>query len=131
MTSLRQALAERPELVREHLGRLVTVAQESKFVALAGALWEDGLFLYVPSGVGIEQPILHRIASTSGAPSFFRSLVIGRGRQRRRVGRGLPVRRAAGESLGSGVVELVTGQAARLRYANLQEWNHRPGTSTA
>jgi Fe-S cluster assembly protein SufD len=30
---------------------------------------------------------------------------------------------AAGETLASGVVELVTGQAARLRYANLQEWN--------
>jgi Fe-S cluster assembly protein SufD len=44
LTSLRQALAERPELVREHLGRLVS-GDESKFVALAAAQWEDGLFL--------------------------------------------------------------------------------------
>ena len=75
LTSLRQALAERPELVQEHLGRLVT-GEESKFVALAAAHWEDGLFLYVPGGVAVEQPILHRIASTSGAPSFFRSLIV-------------------------------------------------------
>jgi len=122
LTSLRQALAERPELVREHLGRLVT-GEESKFVALAATHWEDGLFLYVPGGVAVEQPILHRIASTSGAPSFFRSLIVLGQQAEATVVEDYLSGEAAGESLASGVVELVTGQAARLRYANLQEWN--------
>lgn len=120
--SLRQALAEKPDLVEKHLGRLVTGA-ESKFVALAAALWEDGLFVYVPNGVGIEQPILSRYAATSGAPSYFRSLiVVGEGAEATIV-EDYASDEAAGESLASGTVELVTGQASRLRYANLQEWN--------
>jgi Fe-S cluster assembly protein SufD len=122
LTSLRQALVDRPELVREHLGRLVS-GGESKFVALAAAQWEDGLFLYVPGGVIVEQPILHRIASTGGAPSFFRSLVVLGPQADVTVVEDYLSADAAGETLASGIVELVTGQAARLRYANLQEWN--------
>lgn len=122
LTSLRQALAERPELVERHLGRLVT-GQESVFTALAAALWEDGLFLYVPAGVGIEQPILHRVASTGPAPTFVRSLVIVDSSAEATVVEDFVSDEGAGESLASGAVELVTGQAARLRYANLQEWN--------
>jgi Fe-S cluster assembly protein SufD len=122
LTSLRQALAERPELVREHLGRLVR-GEESKFVALAAAQWEDGLFLYVPGGVMVEQPILHRIASTGEAPSFFRSLVVLGPQADVTVVEDYLSADTAGETLASGIVELVTGEASRLRYANLQEWN--------
>src|SRR3954471_18828756 len=75
LTSLRAAVGEKPDLVQQHLGRLVT-GEESKLVALAAALWADGLFLYVPRGVAIEQPILSRVASTNGAPTFFRSLIV-------------------------------------------------------
>jgi Fe-S cluster assembly protein SufD len=124
LSSLRQALAERPELVGKHLGRLVT-GEEGKLTALAAALWEDGLFLYVPAGVGIEQPILSRVASTTPTPSFFRSLVIVDQAADVTVGEDFLSAEGAGESLASGPVELVTGQAARVRYANLQEWNTR------
>ncbi|MGE3271865.1 MAG: Fe-S cluster assembly protein SufD [Chloroflexota bacterium] len=120
--SLRQALAEKPELVEKHLGRLVT-GEESKLVALAAALWDDGLFVYVPNGVGIEQPILSRLATTSGAPSFFRSLIVTGESTDVTVVEDYLSDEAAGEALASGTVELVTGQASRVRYANLQEWN--------
>ncbi len=122
LTSLRQALAERPALVERHLGRLVT-GEESTFVALAAALWEDGLFLHVPPGVTIEQPILHRVTSTTGAPSFFRSLVIADQATQVTVVEDYVSDESAGESLASGTVEIVTGQGAQVRYANLQEWN--------
>lgn len=122
LTSLRQAVAEKPDLVQKHLGRLVT-GEESKFVALAAALWADGLFLYVPAGVAIEQPILSRIASTGAAPAFFRSLIVADQSTDVTVVEDFLSDEAAGESLASGAVEIVTGQAARVRYANLQEWN--------
>jgi Fe-S cluster assembly protein SufD len=122
LTSLRQALAERPALVERHLGRLVT-GDESTFVALAAALWEDGLFLHVPAGVTIEQPILHRVTSSTGAPSFFRSLVIVDQATQVTVVEDYVSDESAGESIASGTVEIVTGQGAQVRYANLQEWN--------
>jgi Fe-S cluster assembly protein SufD len=124
LTSLRQALKERPELVEKHLGRLVT-GEESKLVALAAALWTDGLFLYVPGGVAIEQPILSRVSSTSGAPTFFRSLIVADQATDVTVVEDFLSDEGAGESLASGAVELVTGQASRVRYANLQEWNNQ------
>src|SRR4051812_7764479 len=123
LTSLRQALAEKPELVQQHLGRLVT-GEESKLVALAAALWADGLFLYVPRGVAIEQPILSRIASTGPAPTFFRTLIVTDQSAEVTVVEDFLSDDAAGESLASGAVEIVTGQASRVRYANLQEWNN-------
>jgi len=122
VSSLRQALAEKPELVQQHLGRIVT-GEESKFVALAAALWEDGLFVYVPAGVAIEQPILSRLASTGGAPSFFRTLIVVEQSTDVTIVEDYLSDEAAGEALASGAVELVTGQASRVRYANLQEWN--------
>jgi Fe-S cluster assembly protein SufD len=120
--SLRQALKDKPELVQHQLGRLVTGA-ESKFVALAAALWEDGLFVYVPKGVSLEQPILSRFAATSGKPSFFRTLVVVEESAEATIVEDYVSDEAAGESLSSGAVELVMGQASRVRYANLQEWN--------
>jgi len=122
LSSLRQAVAEKPDLVQKHLGRLVT-GDESKLVALAAALWADGLFLYVPAGVAIEQPILSRIAATGAAPTFFRSLIVTEQATDVTVVEDFLSDDAAGESLASGAVELVTGQASRVRYANLQEWN--------
>src|SRR3954468_12684666 len=122
LTSLRQALTERPELVQQHLGRLVT-GDESKFVALAGALWQDGFFLYVPRGVSVEQPILSRTVSSGTVPTYFRSLIVLDQGAEATVVEYYASDEAEGESLATGAVEIVTGQASRLRYANLQEWN--------
>jgi len=122
LTSLRQALTERPELVQQHLGRLVT-GDESKFVALAGALWQDGFFLYVPRGVSVEQPILSRTVSSGTVPTYFRSLIVLDQGAEATVVEDYASDEAEGESLATGAVEIVTGQASRLRYANLQEWN--------
>src|SRR5690606_25511436 len=71
----------------------------------------------------IEQPILHRVTSTTQAPSFFRSLVIVDQAAEVTVVEDYVSDESAGESLVSGSVEIVTGQASRVRYANLQEWN--------
>jgi Fe-S cluster assembly protein SufD len=122
LTSLRQALTEKPELVQKHLGRLVT-GEESKFAALAAALWQDGLFVYVPRGVTVEQPILSRMVDTGGAPSLFRSLIVIDEGAEATVVEDYLSDPSVSESLASGTVEIVTGQASRLRYANLQEWS--------
>ena len=122
LTSLRKAIAERGDLVQKHLGRLVT-GGESKFVALAAALWQDGLFVYVPRGVTIEQPILGRVLASHDGPTFFRSLIVIDEGAEATVVEDYLSDDSVGESLASGAVEIVTGQASRLRYANLQEWN--------
>ena len=119
--SMEQAVRERPELVNRYLGQSVS-GQDSKFVSLAGALWQNGVFLYVPRGVGIELPILGQTVMTSTAPCFFRSVIV--------VDEGAELtyvddhhsEAAVGEALASGAVEIYAGKAARVRYANLQQW---------
>jgi Fe-S cluster assembly protein SufD len=122
LMSLERAVRERPELVERYLGQSATTV-DSKFVALSAALWENGVFVYVPRGVGVELPIVGETAMASGAACFFRTVVI--------VEEGgeltyVDHHRSAedvGEALASGIVEIYAGLTARVRYANLQEWS--------
>jgi Fe-S cluster assembly protein SufD len=52
--------------LREHLGRVVSAEDASKFSALNGALHQGGLFLLVPAGVRVEAPF-HFYSWTSEA----------------------------------------------------------------
>jgi len=62
--SFRTAEKEDPELVARLAGDIVR-GQEGKFAALAAALAQDGVVLYVPKGISITQP-LHSIFWGSG-----------------------------------------------------------------
>ena len=119
---LREALATRPDLVEGRLGKL-SAGEDSKFVSLAEALWENGTFVYVPRNVTLDGPLVSRIVMASGAPAFWRTVIV--------VDEGADVTivedhvsdDAVGEALASGTVEIFTGQSARVRYVNLQQWN--------
>lgn len=54
--SLRQLATEHPELVKKYYGRLADTEKDG-VTALNTALAEDGVLLYVPSGVVVERPI--------------------------------------------------------------------------
>ncbi|MCH7878300.1 MAG: Fe-S cluster assembly protein SufD [candidate division Zixibacteria bacterium] len=74
--TLRQAAIERPDLVQSHLGSLVG-AQFGKFEALNMALWSDGIFIYIPKGAKLAEPIhLLRSGSSGEAWSYGRTLIV-------------------------------------------------------
>ena len=54
---LQQALAEHPELVREHFMQQETTLGSAKFAALHRANVSSGMFIYVPDGVEVDAPI--------------------------------------------------------------------------
>jgi Fe-S cluster assembly protein SufD len=54
--SLREALREEPDAIEPHLGRHADF-QKSVFTALNTALFEDGVFIRIPRGTVIEEPI--------------------------------------------------------------------------
>jgi Fe-S cluster assembly protein SufD len=76
IASLAEAFETHGELVKKHLCQLVN-DRTGKFEALNGALWQNGIFIYVPSGVTIERPIqiVHQGASDS-SQRFHRLLVV-------------------------------------------------------
>jgi Fe-S cluster assembly protein SufD len=54
--TLAEAMKQAPELVAEHLGKLASF-QKDTFTALNTALLQDGVFVQVPHGVVVDEPI--------------------------------------------------------------------------
>jgi len=77
LLSLRAALAECPELVEPHLGRLLP-ARGHGFLALQAALFRDGAFLHLPRGHCLTTPIhlLHLASGEAGLASHPRHLIV-------------------------------------------------------
>jgi Fe-S cluster assembly protein SufD len=56
LKSLEQAAADHPELVQQYLMQAVKT-NENRLTALHAAIWNGGLFLYVPKNVNVTEPI--------------------------------------------------------------------------
>jgi Fe-S cluster assembly protein SufD len=120
---LSEAVEKHRSLVEQYLYQLVN-STTGKFEAMNGALWNDGIFVYVPDNRTIEAPIhLLREAGLAGSVTFPRLLVI--------VGRNAEVTlideygggsndAAKGTSYSNGAVEIFGLQDSRTRYVSLQ-----------
>ncbi len=117
---LADAVEHHPELVGEHLGS--TVDPDSALVVRNDERWTDGAFVYVPRNVQLEAPIL--ITNVHGSDALYtRTLVVlEEGAEAEVWDQTLS---ASDESAGlvNGVVELVVGANARLRYVGGQDLN--------
>ena len=77
LESLHGAITNHEALVQEHLATEAVPAEEGKFAALNAALWNDGIFLFVPRGVRLEQPVrVTRWLSEPGTAYFSRVLIV-------------------------------------------------------
>lgn len=112
---LRAAVEERPELV-ERLGQVVPAADV--FTERNAERWRDGVLVYLPRGARLEEPLKLSIAATPGSETEWRALVVlDEGAEAEVWERYC----SEGEGLFNGVVELVVGDGARLRYVCEQE----------
>ena len=110
-------------MVKRHFMKLVP-PEDHKFVALHGAVWSGGSFVYVPPGVQVEIPLQSYFRlNAPGAGQFEHTLII--------VGDGASVHFIEGCSapkynvanLHAGCVELYVGKNARLRYSTIENWS--------
>ena len=120
LDSLHDALGLYPELVKEHLGRVVP-AEDGKLEALNMALWADGIFIYVPSTVRLELPIrVTRWISQSGAAYFSRVLIVADAQSQVSYVEEVISDDFNAQTLKSSAVELVAGDGAVLQYVTVQ-----------
>jgi Fe-S cluster assembly protein SufD len=119
LCDLATAAAEHGDLLRRYLGRVIP-AERGRFEALHLASLENGVFLYLPDGVEIDEPvaIACHVAEAGALCAPHLLAVLGKGAavslvQRSEGG-------AAGMLLPS--VEAVLGDAARLRLADVQNF---------
>jgi Fe-S cluster assembly protein SufD len=122
-TDLQSAEKSYPDLLAKAIGQVVQ-PEESKFAGLAGALAQNGVFLYVPRGVVVEQP-LHSLLWGPGAGLAHVSHILVYLEPDASV---TYVHEAASpdevnvQTLHSGIVEIYVGENANLRFVELQSW---------
>ena len=128
VADLRSAVREHPDLVRRFIGRAEGQASHAHFWALAQAAWTGGVFCHVPRGVNVDGTIVVRSAIDRAEATYLPvTLVVAD------EGADVSILEEVTSPDGAagwfgGVVEVIAGQGARIRYANLQQlgdgaWN--------
>jgi Fe-S cluster assembly protein SufD len=121
-TDLHTAEWKNPELVTRMTGQIVS-PEEGKFAALAGALAQSGVVLYIPKGVTVEQPLNSLLWGPGLDLAYLSHILVW-------VDEGASVtyvHEAAspnenGSALHAGIVEIKVSDNASLRFVELQSW---------
>ncbi len=128
-TDLATASQKFPDQVSQALGQVVKPS-EGKFAALAGALTEQGIFVYVPRGVQVERPLHSVLWGAGQAMAYFSHLIIWveEGASLTYVHEAASPNGVEGQMLHNGIVEIHVGANAHLRFVELQSlgdnvWN--------
>ncbi|UCD62655.1 MAG: Fe-S cluster assembly protein SufD [Candidatus Zixiibacteriota bacterium] len=118
-----EAVEKHHDLVERYLYELVS-SSVGKFEAMNGALWNDGIFIYVPDGVTVDRPIhLIRELGRTDSVQFPRLLVVvGKNAELTLVDEygGGAFGTQAGTSYSNGAVEIFGLEGSRTRYVTLQ-----------
>ncbi|MGA2490241.1 MAG: Fe-S cluster assembly protein SufD [Anaerolineales bacterium] len=124
-TDLHSAEMEYPGLVTRMAGALVR-PEEGKFAALAGAFSQNGVLLYVPKGEKVEQPLNSLLWGPGVGLAHFSHILVW-------LDDGAAVTyvhesaspEESGASLHAGIVEIKVGEAASLKFVELQSWGRQ------
>jgi Fe-S cluster assembly protein SufD len=121
-TDLHTAEIEYPALVARMAGELVR-PEEGKFAALSGAFSQNGVVLYVPKGVTIEQPLNSLLWGPGvGLAHVSHILVwVDEGASATYVHESASPEES-GASMHAGIVEIRVGDGASLKFVELQSW---------
>ena len=122
-TDLRTAEQHYPDLLAKMIGKTVNV-EEGKFAALAGAFAQNGVLLYVPKGVKVEEP-LHSVLWGPGANLAHVShilVLVDEGASVTYVHESASPDDLASNSMHAGLVEIQVMQDATMRFVELQSW---------
>ena len=123
LTDLETAVREYPALVQQHFMTDCVPVASDKYTALHAAFWSGGVFLYVPKGVEIEDPILTKIwLDEPGAATFAHTLIIADEQSSVRFVQELAS--AEGDTSVSflhSIAEVYTKSAAHVEFSNLQD----------
>ena len=123
LMSLSTAAREYPELVQQHLATYALPASHSKFAALNAALWTGGIFLYVPRGVRIEQPVrIARYITDGGVAVLPRTLIVAEPASHVGYVEEFASPDFKEPTISCGAVEVIAGNNADVQYVGLQSW---------
>lgn len=121
LLSMKQAVNIAPQLLEEYLGTVVN-DDVDKFQALNGALWQNGIFLYVPARVTLDHPITVAHFGSSNASNVLpRSLLVLDQEARATIIEQYLSEPGPERSLWAIATEIVLKDGAHLQYGAMQQ----------
>lgn len=120
--TLAQAIHSHGDLIRRYLGTAIESTRH-KFVALNAALWQDGVFLYVPKHVNVELPLtaMFSMPIPGGAIAPRNLIILDDGASVTFVEEYHSVA-ASDQAFAAPVTEMFLGNDAMLRFVAVQTW---------
>ena len=122
-TDWQTALTAYPELVDRIIGKVVK-PEEGKFGALAAALGQTGVVLYVPRGLQVELPLHSLLWSPGNQLAHLDHVLVwvDEGASVTYIHESSSPTETEGQILHSGIVEIHVGAGASLRFVELQSF---------
>lgn len=122
-TDLLTAEQRYPDLLAQMMGRIVKT-DEGKFAALSGALAQTGVFVYVPRGVTVEQPLQSVLWGPGVNLAYIDHIMVwvDEGASLTYVHESASHTEAEGQAMHAGLVEMLVSEGANLRFVELQSW---------
>jgi Fe-S cluster assembly protein SufB len=120
--SISEAVQEHPELVKKHLGSIVPHT-DNYFAALNAAVFSDGSFCYIPTGVRcpMELSTYFRI-NAENTGQFERTLIVAEEGSYVSYLEGCTAPMRDENQLHAAVVELIAFDNAEIKYSTVQNW---------
>lgn len=117
------ALKEYEDIVKEYFMTLLT-KDDHKFMALHGAVWSGGSFVYVPKNVKVDYPLQSYFRlNAPGAGQFEHTLIICEEGSELHFIEGCSAPKHNVLNLHAGGVELFIKEGAKLRYSTIENWS--------
>lgn len=121
--SIEDGLRLYPDLFKQYFGTVVPY-KDNKFAALNSAVWSGGSFVYVPKGIKVDLPLQAYFRLNSpNIGQFERTLIIADEGAEVHYVEGCTAPQYSESSFHSGVIEIIVGRGARVRYSTIQNWS--------
>lgn len=123
-TDMDTAVREYPELVKKYFMTKAVKPDENKIVGLHAALWSGGAFVYVPKNVEVHLPLqaVYWIASARTG-MFPHVLIVAEDNSSITYVDNYVSEKQDVSSVHNGVVEVIVGQGAKVRFATLHHFS--------
>ncbi len=118
------ALQKYPDLIKEYFMTKCIPVTLHKYVALHGAVWSGGTFIFIPENVKLDQPLQAYFRMNTGSfGQFEHTLIILDKNSEASYVEGCSSAKYESPSLHAGCVELFVKEGARLRYSSAENWS--------
>jgi len=118
-----EAIKQYPDLIRPYFMKAIAV-DNNKFSALHAAVWSGGVFVYLPEGVKIKQPLEGYFwLNLKQGGQFEHTIIIAEEGSELTYIEGCSAPRFKKEALHVGCVEVFVKEKARVKFFTIQNWS--------